>query len=172
MHSDADHTSHESSEQTVPYAMKTHKRPVSAADSSRVPAELLPATTSGSPCSPTHSFLRQHGYVKASISDSFAETLSIVVKVFQAQLEVLSKQQPQNRHAGYKHLGRKQRLEFRSGDSALGQLGMLQAVATTVRDLSFFLTCSGHSVYPCLIAGSELRWCKPLTTLPENSWKA
>ena len=112
--------------------MKTRKKTISAASNSCVPANVTQESTSDSPCSPTHLFLRQHGFVQASISDKTAGALAIAVKAFQAQLEVLDKQQPQNRHAGYKQLGRKQRLEFCSGDSALGQLGMLQGVATTV----------------------------------------
>ena len=152
--------------------MKTRKRTVSAASSLCVPANVKQESTSESLCSPTHLFLRQNGFVQAPISDNTAGALAVAVKAFQAQLEVLDKQQPQHRHAGYKQLGTKQRLEFCSGDSTLGQLGMLQGVATTVRDLPCFLTCSCHFVYPCLIAGSDLRWCKPLMTLPGNIWKA
>ena len=132
--------------------MKTRKRTLSAANSSPVPANLTQETTiaSQSPCSLKHLFLQQYGYVPAPISHNIAGTFAIAVKAFQAQLEVLNKQQPQNRHAGYKQLGGKQRLEFRAGDSALGQLGMLQEVATTVRDLSWFFAHLCQVLYHCL----------------------
>lgn len=78
--------------------------------------------------------------MRAPIPDNIARTLAIAVSAFQSQLEVLDKQPPQNRPAGFKQLDRQHRLEFRAGDSALGQLGMLQGVAIAVRDMhSFFL---------------------------------
>ena len=115
--------------------MKTRKRTLSAANSSYMPATATLEATSRTPCSPTHLCLRQQGFVQVPIPDNTAGTLAIAVKAFQAQLEVLNKQLPLNRHAGFKQLARKQRLEFRAGDSALGQLGLLQSLATTVRDL-------------------------------------
>ena len=104
--------------------MKTRKRTISTANSSHVSATGY---------SSTHWWLRQNGFVRASVADHTAETLAVAVKAFQAQLEVCSKQAPQQRHAGFTQHARKQRLEFRAGDGALGQLGLLQSIATTVR---------------------------------------
>lgn len=95
-------------------------------------------SASRTPCSPTHLWLRQHGYVQAPILDKTTGPLSIAVTAFQAQLKDLSKQPAQDRHAGFQQLGKRQRLEFRAGDSALGQLGLLQSLATTVLDLQSF----------------------------------
>ena len=46
--------------------------------------------------------------------------------------------------------GQEQRLKFRSGDNALGQLGMLQGVATTVRDLNIY-PCTSLSIFVALL---------------------
>ena len=108
-----------------------HKRALSA-NSSCLPVSIKQEPTSGSLCSPR---LQRHGYVQFTIPDNTVGTLSIAVGAFQAQLEVVNKQPPQNRHVGFQQLARKQRLEFRAGHSALGQLGLLQGLATTVRDL-------------------------------------
>lgn len=113
--------------------MKTRKRTLSEANSSTLTAI---EATRRSPCSAAAPLsLRRNGFFQEPISHSTADTLAIAVKAFQAQLEVLNKQPPQSRHAGFKQLPRKQRLEFRAGDSALGQLGLLQSLAITVQAL-------------------------------------
>ncbi|KAL3158730.1 hypothetical protein ABBQ32_011460 [Trebouxia sp. C0010 RCD-2024] len=50
---------------------------------------------------------------------------------FQAQIDALSKKLPQLRQVGFGQLANKQRLGFRAGDIALGQLGLLQGLAIT-----------------------------------------
>lgn len=110
--------------------IKTRKRTFSEANSSNATA------TRRSPCSAAApQSLRKNGYFQALIPNSTADTLAVAVKAFQAQLEVLSKQPPQSRHAGFTQLARKQRLEFCAGDHALGQLGLLQGLAITVQAL-------------------------------------
>ena len=103
--------------------------------------------------------------MQAPVADHTNETLVVAAKVFQAQLAVFSKQPLQHRHAGFKQLARKQRLEFRAGDSALGQLGLLQGIATTVRENHAISRMSiTEPVHPVVSADSELRWCKPSMT--------
>jgi len=67
---------------------------------------------------------------------STAATLTIAGKALQGQLEVCSKQPAHSTYAGYTSLQGKQRLEYRPGDAVLGDLGVLQQLATTVRLLS------------------------------------
>ncbi|KAL3158725.1 hypothetical protein ABBQ32_011459 [Trebouxia sp. C0010 RCD-2024] len=110
--------------------MKTRKRTLSEANSSSVTARVATRNFVCSAEAPL--LLRKHGYIQELIPNSTTDTLRIVVKAFQAQLEAWSQQPPQHRYAGFKQLAKKQRVEFRAGDSTLGQLGLLQSIAVTV----------------------------------------
>lgn len=110
---------------------ENHKRTLSS-DRSCLPVSIKQEPKGGSLCS---IWLQHHGYVQSSIPDNTADTLSVAVAVFQAQLQVYHKQPPEDRRAGSQQLARKQRLEFCAEHSALGQLGLLQGLATTVQDL-------------------------------------
>lgn len=74
------------------------------------------------------------------VLDVVIENLAIATMAFQAQIDALSKKLPQLRQVGFGQLANKQRLGFRAGDIALGQLGLLQGLAITVRNL--------HNVLP------------------------
>ena len=76
--------------------------------------------------------LRQEGLTVLNAPVSTAATLTIAGKALQGQLEVCSKQPAHSRYAGYTSLQGKQRLEYRPGDAVLGDLGVLQQLATTV----------------------------------------
>ena len=111
--------------------MNTRKRTASEANSSTNTAkERKSLCSAAKPLS-----LRKNGYMQELLPNTTAETLTIAVKAFQAQLEAWSKQPTPNRHAGFKQLAKRQRLEFRVGDDTLGQLGLLQSVAITVPDV-------------------------------------
>ena len=131
--------------------MKPRKRVLPAAKSSCVRANVTHESTSETRCSSGSSGSVQFcsvqfsavqfglrilapNFVQVPVADEIDDTLAVAVKAFQAQLEVFSKQSPRHTHVGFKQLARKRRLEFRVGDEALGQLGLLQGVATTVRD--------------------------------------
>ena len=77
--------------------------------------------------------IRQEGFTVLNVPVSTAATLSIAGKALQGQLEVCGKQPA---HSTYTSLQGKQRLEYRPGDAVLGDLGVLQQLATTVRLLS------------------------------------
>lgn len=132
-----------------------HKRALSA-DSSCLPVWIKSERKSRSLCSPRP---QRHCYVQFSIPHNTADTLSVAVGAFQAQLEILNNQAAQDRFAGFQQLARKQRLEFCAGRSALGQLGLLQGLAATMQDLQSLLNCNLVTV--CTLALCELRWCKP-----------
>ncbi|KAL3135555.1 hypothetical protein ABBQ38_006033 [Trebouxia sp. C0009 RCD-2024] len=94
-----------------------------------VPSAVTDGTVHGPPCSATQLW---HSHISVPVSDTFSENLAIATKAFHAQIEALSKKPPQLRQAGFSQLANKQRLEFRAGDTALGQLGLLQGLAITV----------------------------------------
>ena len=151
--------------------MKTRKRTLSQANSSSVTAQEIKR---GSPCSAAAPLsLWRFGFASERIPNSTADTLAIAVKAFQAQLEVLNRQPPTHRHAGFTQLATKQRLEFRAGDKALGQLGLLQGLAITVQFLQSTPHRTTASILVCILTGHcELRWCKRLMTLQEVCWMA
>lgn len=135
-----------------------------------VPSAVTDGTVHGPPCSATQLW---HSHISVPVSDTFSENLAIATKAFHAQIEALSKKPPQLRQAGFSQLANKQRLEFRAGDTALGQLGLLQGLAITVRNLHSVLPwVNCKTVNPSATADCQPRWCKPLMTLPEEYLKA
>jgi len=113
--------------------MKTRKRALSCA-SNAVPARGLPLQIEQRPplCStPCLTELKQNSFTTGTLPASSAATLVLAVKAFQGQLEVCS-QQPRSDLAGYRPFPQKQRLEYRTGDAALGDLGVLNHLANTV----------------------------------------
>lgn len=140
--------------------MKTRKRALSEVNSSQHSQVTAKAVKLSSSCSAE--LLRVGGYTTEPIPNTTTDILTIAVKAFQAQLEVLSKQPPQDRRPGFKQLARKQRLEFRVGDTALGQLGLLQGVAVTVQDVQSIPLWDNFTLVSLYLTGDcELRWCKP-----------
>lgn len=150
--------------------MKTRKRTLSEANSSCVTARVVTRNFVCSAEAPL--LLRKHGYVRELTPNGTTDTLRIAVKAFQAQLDAWSKQATQHRHTGFRQLARKQRVEFRAGDSTLGQLGLLQSVAVTVQDLQSMAPWDNTDLQVCVTADCELRWCKPWMTLQEECWQA
>ena len=113
--------------------MKTRKQALSRA-SDAAPARGLPQQIEQRPplCStPCLAELKQNSFTTGSLPASTAATLVLAVKAFQGQLEVCRKQ-PHNGLAGYRSFPQKQRLEYRIGDAALGNLGVLDYLANTV----------------------------------------
>ncbi len=151
--------------------MKTRKRTLSQANSSSVIAQEVDRE---SPCSAVAPMLLKGlGHALEPIPHSTADTLAVAIKAFQAQLGVLNKQPPMNRHAGFTQFASKHRLEFRIGDKALGQLGLLQSIAVTVQFLYNMPHASTATCSVCILTGNcAFRWCKRWMTLQEACWKA
>ena len=101
-----------------------------ANSSARVKQEATSSTRDSTP----HCWLWQDGFVQLPIANHIDGKLAFAVKAFEAQLKLNNIQSPQHKHAGLKELARKLRLEVRPGGDAWGQLGLLQGVATTVRE--------------------------------------
>ena len=121
--------------------MKTRKRALSCA-SNAAPARGVPPQIEQRPpmCStPCLAELKQNSFTTGTLPSSSAATLVLAVKAFQGQLEVCSKQ-PHSDLAGYRSFPQKQRLEHRTGDAALGDLGVLNHLANTVPVLTVIVT--------------------------------
>jgi hypothetical protein len=98
--------------------------------------------------------LRQEGSTVLNVPVSTAATLTIAGKALQGQLEVCSKQPAHSTYAGYTSLQGKQRLEYRPGNAVLGDLGVLQDLATTVR----LLSCTAVQSYSIAQHQSDVPW--------------
>ena len=122
--------------------MNTRKRKLSAVDHTAL-SVLIPDTQTkpstaacGSLSDPQLDQLRQIGCTKNAISAVAAATLYVAAKAFRGQLEVFSKQLPDDRYIGFHTSPGVQRLEYRPGHEALGDLGILQHLIVTVREPS------------------------------------
>ena len=122
--------------------MNTRKRKLSAVDHTAL-SVLIPDTQTkpstaacGSLSDPQLDQLRQIGCTKNAISAVAAATLYVAAKAFRGQLEVFSKQLPDGRYIGFHTSPGVQRLEYRPGHEALGDLGILQHLIVTVREPS------------------------------------
>ncbi|KAL0046452.1 hypothetical protein WJX82_000928 [Trebouxia sp. C0006] len=117
--------------------MNTRKRKLSAVDHTAL-SVLIPDTQTkpstaacGSLSDPQLDQLRQIGCTKNAISAVAAATLYVAAKAFRGQLEVFSKQLPDDRYIGFHTSPGVQRLEYRPGHEALGDLGILQHLIVT-----------------------------------------
>ena len=136
--------------------MRTRKRALSSA-SNAVPARGLPLKIEQRPplCSTRClAELKQNSFTTGILPSSSAATLVLAVKAFQGQLEVCSKQ-PHSDMAGYTSFPKKQRLEYRTGDAALGDLGVLSHLAKTVPVFAAIVmhTVTTHSHQHMHVAG-------------------
>lgn len=95
--------------------------------------------------------LRQDGFTVLDVPVSTAATLTIAGKALQGQLEVCSKQPARST---YTSLQGKQRLEYQPGDAVLGDLGVLQQLAITVRPLSCTAVLSYLSAHAIFVIAS------------------
>jgi hypothetical protein len=120
--------------------MNTRKRKLSAVDrtTSSVDTAATQAKPSTAPCGSLSDLhlnqLRQIGCTKTAISAVAAATLHVAAKAFRGQLEVFSKQLPDGRYVGFHTSPGVQRLEYRPGHEALGDLGILQHLVVTVHE--------------------------------------
>jgi len=120
--------------------MNTRKRKLSAVDRTALSVDTAAthAKPSTAPCGSLSDLhldqLRQIGFTKIAISAVAAATLHVAAKAFRGQLEVFSKQVPDARYIGYHTSPGVQRLEYRPGHEALGDLGILQHLAVTVHE--------------------------------------
>lgn len=119
--------------------MSTRKRKLSAV-TLRVGTAATQAQPSTAPCGSLSDLhldqLRQIGFTKTAISAVAAATCNVAAKAFTGQLEALSKQLPDGRYLGYHASPGVQRLEYRPGHEALGNLGILQHLVVTVHEPS------------------------------------
>ena len=104
--------------------------------------------------------LKQISFTIGILPSSSAATLELAVKAFQGQLEVCSKQ-PHSDLADYRSFPQKQRLEYRTGDAALGGLCVLNHLASTVPVLTVIVTVmhkvTTHSYQrKCVTGGASL----------------
>ncbi len=117
--------------------MKTRRRTVAAArQATNVPKNASAEQIANPAFEQSLVQLRQEGFTMLNVPVSTAATLTIAGRALQGQLEVYSKQPAHSTHAGYTCLQGKQPLEYRPGNAVLGDLGVLQDLATTVRLLS------------------------------------
>ena len=148
--------------------MRTRKRALSCA-SNAVPARGLPLQIEQRPalCStPCLAELKQNSFTTGTLPSSSAATLVLAAKAFQGQLEVCSKQ-PHSDLAGDRSFPQKQRLEYRTGDVALGDLGVLTHLAKTVP----VFAANAHAYIDNTFSSTKVccRWCKPRISLPRMS---
>ena len=139
------------------------KRKLSAVDSTALSVDTAgtQAQPSTAPCGSLSDLqleqLRQIGFTKTAISAVAAATLHVAAKAFRGQLEVFSKQLPNGRYIGYHTSPGVQRLEYRPGHEALGDLGILQHLAVTVREPSVMhRNCSASACSEITISQSCL----------------
>ena len=71
--------------------------------------------------------------MQVAMATHVADNLAIAAKAFQAQLEVCSKWLPGNMRTRYRCFPGKHKLEHRTVASEVGELGVLQGLATMVR---------------------------------------
>ncbi len=120
--------------------MNTRKRKILTVDHTALSVDTAatqtkPSTAPGGSLSDLQlDQLRQIGFTKNAISAVAAATLHVAAKAFRGQLEVLSKQLPDDRYIGYHTSPGVQRLEYRPGHEALGDLGILQHLVVTVHE--------------------------------------
>ena len=76
--------------------------------------------------------LRLQGFTVLPVSAATNSALTIAAKAFQGQLEVCGQQPSESRYAGYQWFSQKHRLQFRTGDSDLENVGILQHLAVKV----------------------------------------
>ena len=144
------------------------KRKLSAVDSTALSVDTAgtQAQPSTAPCGSLSDLyldqLRQIGFTKTAISAVAAATLHVAAKAFRGQLEVFSKQLPNGRYLGYHTSPGVQRLEYRPGHEALGDLGILQHLVVTVHEPCVMhcncstSACSGiTSSQSCLVFASQ-----------------
>ncbi len=76
--------------------------------------------------------LRGPGYAIVPVSDHLAASLTIALKAFEGQLSSWGRHPPPEGYTGFTAFPRKSRLEFRPGHAGLGNLGVLQQMASQV----------------------------------------
>ena len=138
------------------------KRKLSAVDSTALSVDTAgtQAQPSTAPCGLSDlqlEQLRQIGFTKTAISAVAAATLHVAAKAFRGQLEVFSKQLPNGRYIGYHTSHGVQRLDYCPGHETLGDLGILQHLAVTVREPSVMRrNCSASACSEITISQSCL----------------
>ena len=82
--------------------------------------------------SDARALLRGPGYTIVPLSDHLAASLTIALKAFEGQFSSWGRHPPPEGYTGFTAFLRKSRLEFRPGHAGLGNLGVLQQMASQV----------------------------------------